>query len=288
MRETPLNKPTSGGVDVEGLAQALATAEAQRRPLEPLTDSVPHLSVDDAYHIQQANILRRTRKGERIVGHKIGLTAKAMQELFNVNEPDYGHLLDTMVHDEQTPLDLSELIDPQVEVEPGFVLSRRLAGADLTIENILDATQYVCVCLEIIDSRVVDWRIKVQDTVADNGSSARIVIGAERIPTRSVNLEDLLTTLELDGEVAETGRTSEILGHPANGVAWLARALSRFNMGLNAGDIVLPGTCTRSRRLFGHEQATGRIDQLGSVSVRMRNQPFVRNRSTTVQGNKNA
>jgi 2-keto-4-pentenoate hydratase len=273
-----VSERTSPSVDLSACAAALEQAEANRKPIGPLTERFPQLSLEDAYGIQQANVLRRTRKGERVVGHKIGLTALAMQELFGVNEPDYGHLLDTMVHDRKVPLDLGELIDPQIEVEPGFVLARQLAGADLTIENVLDATDYICVCLEIIDSRIVDWRIRVQDTVADNGSSARIVVGEERVAPRSVALDDLVTTLELDHQVAETGRTSAILGHPANGIAWLARALSRFDIVLRPGDIVLPGTCTRSRRIFGHTHASGRIDKLGSVSLSIRNQPFVTRR----------
>jgi 2-keto-4-pentenoate hydratase len=273
-----MKQQPSQSVDVRACAAALAKAEADRIPIRPLTESFPALTLQDAYAVQQANILRRTQSGERIVGHKIGLTAKAMQELFGVNEPDYGHLLHTMVHDPRKPLDLSELIDPQVEVEPGFVLARALSGADLSIENVLDATDYIVVCLEIIDSRIVDWRIKVQDTVADNGSSARIVIGEQRVKPKSIALDGLLTTLELDHKVVETGLTTDILGHPANGVAWLARSLSQFNITLRPGDIVLPGTCTRSRRLFGHEHATGRIDKLGSVSISTRNHPFVTTR----------
>jgi 2-keto-4-pentenoate hydratase len=273
-----MRERTSSAIDLGACAADLAKAEAERIPIGPLTERFPALTLQDAYAIQQANVRRRTDSGERIVGHKIGLTAKAMQELMGVNEPDYGHLLDTMVHDLHGPLDLSELIDPQVEVEPGFVLAQPLSGADLTIENVIDATDYIVVCLEIIDSRNVDWRIKVQDTVADNGSSARIVVGEERVKPKAVALDGLLTTLELDHKVVETGVTTAILGHPAIGVAWLARSLSQFNITLRPGDIVLPGTCTRSRRLFGHDYATGRIDKLGSVSISIRNQPFITTR----------
>ena len=129
----------SGGADsrelVERCAIELARAEAARLPIEPLTKTHPKLGIDDAYAIQRANMERRVGLGERVVGHKIGLTARAMQELFKVNEPDFGQLLDTMMHDSRQPLDLATLIDPQVEVEPAFVLGRRLRGPGVEIDG---------------------------------------------------------------------------------------------------------------------------------------------------------
>ncbi len=210
-----------------------------------------------------------------IIGHKIGLTAKAMQELFGVREPDYGHLLNTMLHDARAPLDLGTLIDPQVEVEPAFVLGRRLQGPGVSIAAVLAATDYISVCLEIIDSRIIDWRIKLQDTVADNGSSARVVLGSMKVDPSGIGLDDLETELELDGSVVETGNTSAILGHPANGIAWLANRISEFGIALEPGHIVLPGTCTRSVRLRGHHQALGRIAGLGEVSLQLTGVPAV-------------
>jgi 2-keto-4-pentenoate hydratase len=256
-------------------AATLAAAELSRRPIRPLTDSHPDLSIADAYAIQRANIVRRTQAGERIVGHKIGLTALTMQELFGVNEPDYGHLLNTMMHDASNALDLSELIDPQIEVEPAFVLSRPLRGPGLTGEDVLAATDYISTCFEIIDSRIADWRIRVQDTVADNGSSARVIMGSQKVSPRALQLDDLQTMLTLDGEVVERGNTAAILGHPANGVAWLANKLGEFGVTLQKGDVVLPGTCTRCRRLAGHRIATGTIVGLGEVSVQIKNAPSI-------------
>jgi 2-keto-4-pentenoate hydratase len=258
----------------------LSHAESRRRPTEPLTQSYPALSVPDAYRIQQANVQRRLELGERIVGHKIGLTAKAMQELFGVNEPDYGHLLDTMMHDAGTPLELAELIDPQIEVEPAFVLGKRLQGPQLGIAEVLAATDYVCVCFEVIDSRIIDWRIRLQDTVADNGSSARVVLGAKRVAPASLALDTLDTELELDGVVVETGNTRAILGHPANGIAWLANHIAEFGVSLEPGHIVLPGTCTRSVRIGGHRRAVGRIAGLGEVTLELAGEPAIPNRRT--------
>ena len=267
----------SRGSDViADCAAALAQAELRRHPIEPVSEQVPGLTIAEAYGIQQANVVRRTQRGERIVGHKIGLTAKVMQELFGVHEPDFGHLLDTMVHDARQPLDLRELIDPQIEVEPAFILKRPLAGAGLTVEDVLAATDYLCVCFEVIDSRIVEWRIRIQDTVADNGSSARVVLGSQRFSPTALDLADLEATLELDRNVVARGNTSAILGHPANGVAWLASKLSSFGVGLKAGDVVLPGTCTRSCRIAGYSEVTGRIAGLGEITLQLANAPLYR------------
>jgi 2-keto-4-pentenoate hydratase len=203
-----------------------------------------------------------------------------MQELFGVNEPDYGHLLDTMLHEEREPLNLSELIDPQIEVEPAFVLGKRLQGPKLDIADVLAATDYVCVCFEVIDSRIIDWRIRLQDTVADNGSSARVVLGSKRVKPTSLALDTLDTELELDGTVVETGNTGAILGHPARGIAWLANRIAEFGIALEPGHIVLPGTCTRSVRIGGHRRAAGRIAGLGEVSIELIGAPAVPNKRT--------
>jgi 2-oxopent-4-enoate hydratase len=273
----------SGASTADVIAQCaaqLSNAESRRHPTEPLTKSYPALSVPDAYRIQQANVQRRLELGERIVGHKIGLTAKAMQELFGVNEPDYGHLLDTMMHESGTPLELAELIDPQIEVEPAFVLGKRLQGPKLGIAQVLAATDYVCVCFEVIDSRIIDWRIRLQDTVADNGSSARVLLGAKRVAPTSLALDTLDTELELDGVVVETGNTRAILGHPANGIAWLANHIAEFGVSLEPGHIVLPGTCTRSVRIGGHRRAVGRIAGLGEVTLELAGEPAIPNKQT--------
>ena len=259
-------------------AAVLHGAESNRRPVEPLTNRFPELTVPEAYRIQQANVERRLARGEHVVGHKIGLTARAMQELFGVNEPDYGHLLDTMLHDERVPLDLSTLIDPQIEIEPAFVLGSRLQGPNVGIADVLAATEYVCVCFEVIDSRIIDWRVRLQDTVADNGSSARVVLGAFKAAPNTLELDNLETELELDGVVRETGNTSAILGHPANGVAWLANRISEFGLTLDAGHVVLPGTCTRCVRIGGHARVAGRIEGLGEVTLQLAGAPSVPNR----------
>ena len=259
---------------VRRLADALHEAEVSRSPIQPLTRENPDLTVEEAYRIQQLNIDRRLRAGERIIGHKIGLTARPMQIKFGVDVPDYGHLLDTMWLDVGEPLNMSELIDPQIEVEPAFVLGADLPASGVTIADVIAATEYISVCFEVIDSRIVDWSILLQDTVADNGSSARVVLGADRHRPQDLQLDDMQTELEVDGRVVETGNTSAILGHPAEGVAWLANAVGRFGVVLKAGHVVLPGTCTRCRRINGHREVLGRIQGLGEVRLTLEGQPY--------------
>lgn len=259
---------------LSGLADKLFEAEYGRRSIEPLSDAYPDLTLDDAYRIQQLNIERRIAGGDRIVGHKIGLTGKPMQVKFGVNEPDYGHLLESMYHDEQEPLDLAELIDPQVEVEPAFILGKDLAGPGLTIDDVMAATDHVVVCFEVIDSRITNWRIKLPDTVADNGSSARFTLGKEKMSLDGLALDNLDTVLEVDGEIVETGNTGAILGHPANGIAWLGNKIAEFGIILEAGHVVLPGTCIRSFRIAGHRQARGRIAGLGEVTLNFTGTPY--------------
>lgn len=269
----------AGAADlIDRCAAVLDGAESSRRPIEPLTNRFPGLTVPEAYRIQQANVERRLKRGEHVVGHKIGLTARAMQEMFGVNEPDYGHLLDTMLHDERVPLDLGTLIDPQIEIEPAFVLGSKLQGPNVGVADVLAATEYVCVCFEVIDSRIIDWRVRLQDTVADNGSSARVVLGAFKADPNALELDNLGTELELDGVVREIGNTSAILGHPANGIAWLANRISEFGLTLDAGHVVLPGTCTRCVRIGGHSRVAGRIEGLGEVTLQLVGTPSVPNR----------
>jgi len=269
-----MQQAASAGI-VADLADQLARAEQERRPVQPPTERHPGLSLQQAYQVQQWNVAARVRAGERVLGHKIGLTAVAMQELFGVREPDYGHLLNTMFLEGGEPLDLSELIDPQIEVEPAFVLGKSLRGPGLGIAEVLAATDYVTACFEVIDSRIVDWRIRIQDTVADNGSSARVLLGNRRIKPADLALDRLDTVLSLDGVAVETGNTGAILGHPANGIAWLANSLASYGVTLEPGAIVLPGTCTRCRRVAGHRRIHGTIAGLGDVELVLEGAPTV-------------
>ena len=261
--------------DLATQATRLIDAQATRRPIGPLTHDLPDLSVADAYEIQRLTAKARVDRGDPVRGHKIGLTAKVMQEHFGVNEPDYGHLFATMFVDDEMTLDLSTLIDPQIEVEPAFILKARLHGPGISLEDVLAATEWIVPAFEIINSRIVDWDIKLQDTVADNGSSARVVLGNSRVRPNEVQLDCLATTLCLDGEAVERGNTSAILGHPAAGVAWLANAVGAHGVALEAGHVVLPGTATRSHRIASRKTARAEIEDLGTVALSFTGRPTV-------------
>lgn len=273
-----MNPDAKCSVALSAIADELYRAECERSPLEPLTERFPNLTLDDAYRIQLHNIQRRVAAGQRIIGHKIGLTARAMQIKFNVDTPDYGHLVNSMKLEPGMPLDMGELIDPQIEVEPAFVLGRELAGPGVTRQVVMESIDYTCVCFEVIDSRIRDWRIKLNDTVADNGSSSRVLLGAERRNPNELALDDLETELEIDGCIVEKGNTSAILGHPAESVAWLANAVAPFGVTFSAGHIILPGTSTRSYRLSGCKEARGRIAGLGEVILGLSGTPHSRNK----------
>jgi 2-keto-4-pentenoate hydratase len=260
---------------IEQLAEQLFAAETSRRPIEPLTDACPDLTLAAAYQVQQRNVERRLAAGAVVVGHKIGLTGKPMQNKFGVSEPDYGHLLDCMYHEAAAALDLCELIDPQIEVEPAFVLGQDLVGPGLTVADVVRATDYVVACFEIIDSRIRNWRIKLQDTVADNGSSARFVLGNRKVKPDGLVLDDMATSLDFDGKVMDSGNSRAILGHPANGIAWLGNKLAEYGVSLDAGHVVLPGTCIRSFRIARVRRATGRIAGLEDVELHFTGTPAV-------------
>ena len=232
-------------------AELLWTAERDLAPIDPLTETYPAIDVVDAYEIQLINIRRKIAGGARVRGHKVGLSSPVMQQIMGVDEPDYGHLLDAMVLGQDAPIPAGRYCYPRIEVEIGYVLGSALPGADCTEADVLAATEYVVPSLELIDSRVRDWRIKLADTIADNASSAGVILGeARRAPAelaaKGVDLADIEAVLYSgDNEVAR-GNTSAVLGNPTASVAWLARKVADFGVKLEAGHLILPGSCTRA------------------------------------------
>jgi 2-keto-4-pentenoate hydratase len=232
-------------------AELLWAAERDLAPIDPLTETYPAIDVVDAYEIQLINIRRKIAGGARVRGHKVGLSSPVMQQMMGVDEPDYGHLLDAMVVGQDAPIPASRYCYPRIEVEIGYVLGSALPGADCTEADVLAATEYIVPSLELIDSRVRDWRIKLADTIADNASSAGVILGeARRAPaelaSKGVDLADIEAVLYSgDNEVAR-GNTSAVLGNPTASVAWLARKVADFGVKLEAGHLILPGSCTRA------------------------------------------
>ena len=249
-------------------AEALRDAARTGKPVPPLTDADPDLTVADAYAIQQANVDAAVGAGRRIVGHKVGLTSKAMQEMLGVAEPDFGVLTDDMVLDSGVTIDLASMIVPRVEAEIALVLGRGLRGPGVSTADALAAVDFAVPALEIIDSRIADWRIRLVDTIADNGSSARVVLGARRTPIADVDVRLVGMAFHRNGEFVDSGAGAAALGHPAACVAWLANKLAQYDIGLDAGEIIMPGALHRAVDATPGDHFEAEYAQLGTVSVR--------------------
>jgi 2-keto-4-pentenoate hydratase len=228
------------------LAADLAEAERTRVPMSPLIVAYPGIDVVDAYEIQLINIRQRIAEGAVVVGHKVGLSSEAMQKMMGVDEPDYGHLLADMEVFEDIPVPAAKYLFPRVEVEVGFILAEDLPGAGCTEDDVLAATAAYAPSIELIDTRIKDWKIALCDTIADNASSAGYVLGPARVSPKDIDITAIDAVLTRNGEVVAEGRSDAVLGNPVTAVAWLARKVDSFGVRLRAGDIVLPGSCTRA------------------------------------------
>lgn len=249
-------------------ADGLWDAELQRIPIAPLTEVHPKLGIAEAYGIQKLNTERRVEAGGVIRGRKVGLTSDAMQKMLGVDEPDFGVLFDDMLVEDAGAVDMTGLVHPRVEAEIAFVLASDLEGPGTTVDDVLAATLGVRAALEIIDSRVVDWRIKLMDTIADNASSARFVLGRDITPVDGLDLPGVKCALAHDGTVVEEGVGAAALGDPAACVAWLANKLAEFGDRLQAGEVIMPGALHRAVDVQAGDEFTAEFSDIGSVSVR--------------------
>jgi 2-keto-4-pentenoate hydratase len=248
------------------IADRLCRAERDRIAIDPPASSAS-LSNADAYRIQMINVERRLAAGRRIVGGKVGLTSLAMQKMMGVSEPDFGHLFDDMILESGAECPVRELMLPRIEPEIAFVLSRELRGPGVTRDAVLEAADHVTPALEIIDTRIRDWKITLADTIADNASSARVVLGAQKIAPRRFDLAGIAMQLQKNGSVVEEGVGAAVLDHPAEPVAWLANKLAEFGQSLAAGSIVIPGALCRAVTVAAGDSITARFGPLGSVNV---------------------
>ncbi|CAA7600920.1 Fumarylacetoacetate (FAA) hydrolase family [Acididesulfobacillus acetoxydans] len=255
-------------MNYKDIAEMLAKAENERKPLEPLTERYPGLSIQDAYKIQLEGIALKRAQGRKIIGKKIGITSKGMQKLLGVNEPDYGHLLDDMFLLEGEACRREELLLPKVEGELAFVLKDRLKGPGVTIADVLRVTAGVMPSFEIVDSRIRDWKIKLPDTIADNASSARLVLGSRLVPVKDLDLRLIGMVLEKNGGMVSSGAGAEVWGHPAASVAWLANKLADFDIALEAGEIILSGAVTAAEAAAAGDVFTLSFYGLGSLNLR--------------------
>jgi len=222
-------------------AEELVRAEKDRIPVDPITGRT-ELSIEDAYQIQLKIIEMKKRDGQHDVGKKIGLTSKRMQKAFGVNQPDYGHIMDRMLVDEGSPINMDELIQPKIEAEIGFVLATDIGGPGVTATDVLRCSAGVVPTFEIIDSRIKDWNIKIQDSIADNASIGRVVVGARMSDVWNLDLRTVGLVVRKNGEIVETAAGAEVLGNPAQSVAWLINKLSEYGVSLRAGELIISGS----------------------------------------------
>lgn len=252
---------------VTTFANALQEAYTTKQPIAPLTSTNPHLTVDEAYAIQLAQIEQRVANGDPIVGKKIGLTSKVMQNMFGVTEPDYGHLLQSMVLADGDEVALSTMLQPKIEFEIAFVLKEDVKGPGVTVQQIIEATDYVVPAFEIIDSRIADWQIRFEDTVADNGSSAYAILGGKPTKLSDIDLATVGMNISRNGQYIDHAAGAAVMGNPVEAVVWLANALGKYNIALKAGEFVLSGALTAALPVEAGETYRADFAHLGSIQV---------------------
>jgi len=235
---------------IQKLAAELHQSERQRVQVEHFSKRHPGMTIADGYAVSRAWVAMKIAEGRKVRGHKIGLTSRAMQMSSQIDEPDYGTLLDDMFF-EPGDIPSERFIAPRVEVELAFILRRPLQGAQVSVEDVLDATDHVQPAIEIIDARIEQFdrhtkaMRKVFDTISDNAANAGIILGGRKVHPREVDLPWVGAVLRQNGVVEETGLAAGVQGHPAVGIAWLAHKLAPWGEGLEAGEVVLAGSFTR-------------------------------------------
>lgn len=259
---------------IEELAGRLDVAERTRTQTGQFSLEHPEMTLDDGYAISRAWVKRKLRSGRRVIGHKIGLTSRAMQRSSNVEEPDFGTLLDDMLFETGRDIPFDRFIEPRVEVELAFILKKELRGPGCTIYDVLNATDYVTPAIEIIDARIerIDQKTKVTrkvfDTISDNAANAGLVLGGRPVRPDAVDLRWVSALLYRNGVIEESGVAAAVLNHPATGPAWLANKLAPYDEWLEPGQIILGGSFTAP--VFARPGDSFHVDYgpVGAISVR--------------------
>ncbi|SFV17286.1 fumarylacetoacetate hydrolase family protein [Pseudoduganella namucuonensis] len=255
---------------IAALADELYAALRGGATLAPLTERHPQITIDDAYHVSLRMLERRLAAGERVIGKKIGVTSAAVQQMLNVHQPDFGFLTDTMAYPDGATVSLraAGLIQPRAEGEIAFLLGQDLNGPGITARDVLAATEAVMPCFEIVDSRIRDWRIRIEDTVADNASCGVFVIGETRTDPRALDLAAAELVMRRNGERISSGLGSAVQGHPAEAVAWLANTLGRFGIPFRKGELILSGSLVPLAPAVAGDHFELSIAGMGGASIR--------------------
>ncbi|MCW8193186.1 2-oxopent-4-enoate hydratase [Proteobacteria bacterium 005FR1] len=254
---------------IESLGDELFDALQNRKTLPPLTMRHPGITIEEAYRISLRFLSQREALGQKVVGKKIGVTSKAVQEMLDVHQPDFGFLTDAMHVASGSEVSMVEhrLIQPRAEGEIAFILAEDLNGPGIKAEDVLAATESVTSCFEIVDSRIENWQIKIQDTVADNASCGVFALGKERVDPRSLNLAEVQLQMWRNREPAGSGLGSAVQGHPCEAVAWLANTLGELGIPFRKGEIILSGALAPLVPVQAGDQIEMTISGLGSTSL---------------------
>ncbi|MBL7228315.1 MAG: 2-oxopent-4-enoate hydratase [Pseudomonas sp.] len=253
---------------IEQYGEELYQAFITRRAIAPLLSREPEISIEDAYRIQERFVARRLAAGETIIGKKIGATSKPVQDFLGVYQPDFGMLTSAMLFAEGDTIDLSQMIQPKAEAELAFVLKHDLKGPGITAMDVIRATDYVLPCFEIVDSRIENWQIKIQDTVADNASCGVFVLGKTKGDPRKLDITLAGMVLEKNGELFSTGVGAAVQGSPANAVAWLANTLGELGIPFKAGEVILSGSQSALVPVTDGDELVCTVGGLGSCRVK--------------------
>lgn len=256
---------------ISAYADELYTALRERHMITPFSERTPEMTVEDAYAVSNLLLDKRIQlDGEKVIGKKIGVTSQAVMKMLNVYQPDFGYLTDAMVVDESEALSVStKMIQPRAEGEIAFVLKHDLIGPGVTASDVLRATDFVVPCFEIVDSRIKDWKIKIQDTVADNASCGYFLLGSQAADPRKVDLSTCGMVMELNGQVVATGAGAAALGSsPISCVVWLANTLGRFGVPLKAGEVILSGALVPLQPVKAGDYMSVSIGGIGRTAVR--------------------
>lgn len=255
-------------LEIKELAQKFYDSERTRTPIAPPTSMYPDITVDEAYAVQMENIQRVTAEGQVISGKKIGLTSPGIQKQLGVFEPDYGHLFQSMDCSSDGKLDSSALISPRIEGEVAFILKADLTGGNVTEEDVRAATDYVVAAFEIVDSRVENWTLnKVTDTISDNASTGRYILGTKRMRLQDINLPEEKLELYKNGELVGTGSGAAVLGDPVKSVVWLSNRLWSYGIVLKKGEVILSGAFSAAPPATRGDKVEARFSTFGTVTA---------------------
>lgn len=248
-------------------AKSLLAAYQTGVPIDPLTSDFAGADLSLAYAIARAQVQQWEADGDVIKGHKVGLASRAIQRQMGVDQPDFGHLTASMFHLEHHPIPATTFIQPRIEPETAFVLSRPLTGPGVTIADAVRAVDFVLPALEIVDSRIKDWKIGIFDTVADNASSGGVVLGSRPVRLEDVDLRMAGCTLYINGELVATGAGGAVLGSPLNALVWLANTVGPLGVTLEPGHVILPGSMTKAFPVAPGDAVVSDVAGLGSVTA---------------------